>query len=238
MSIALVQEVSSYTANGGPAGKTITIAAPGAGNALRLMLRRVPTLSISSVTGGGVTWTQLASVTNSNSSMATELWGGDNSSGSGTTITVTVSDTYGGRVDVNVSEWSGMPATRSPSPAPSTNTGTSATLTTSSVTPTASNEVLLLAVGVATNGTVTNTPSGGFTALSRAGVTTFEGFGYRIVPAASGSYSTTWANSVAYWPWATIIAGWDGAGGGGGGAVGMAAVRPLRQRRNKTLLRM
>jgi hypothetical protein len=85
------------------------------------------------------------------------------------------------------------------------------------VTPTAGANVLLLAAGADTSGIVTNTPTGGWTALNTSGVVATVGFGYLVIPSASGSYSTTWPDSVSYGQWATLIAGWDGSGGGGGG---------------------
>ncbi len=210
MSIALVQQVAGQPGNGSP--KSITIATPGAGNALRLMITRPFATSITGITGGGVTWSRLGSVVNnSNSTWSVEIWGGDNSSGSGTTISVSVGNNYT-TFDYNFSEWSGLDTTPVADPSPSGNTSTSSTAATSSVTPTAGKEVLLLAC-TRFAAIVTNSPSGGFTALTRT--VTSEGYAYQIVASASGSYSTTWALNVGYNPWATIIAGWDAAGGGG-----------------------
>lgn len=227
MTIALVQQVAVKTALGGAAGKTVTIATPGAGNALRLLVGRATTTVVNSVTGGGVTWSLLATIDNSNSSHSTELWGGDNSSGSGTTITITLANTYT-QVEVNVSEWSGLDTTPVQDPAPGTNTGTSNTATTDTVTPTAGKEVLLLASAVHA-ATLTDSPSGGFTALTRSATATGYGFAYQIVASASGNYLTTWGLSAAYNPWATIIAGWDAAGGGGGGLSIPIAMRHYLQ---------
>lgn len=210
-----IQQVAAKSTAGGSATKTFTIAAPAAGNALRLMISSDSLITISGVTGGGVTWTQLAVVTNSSSSHRVWLFGGDNSSGAGTTISVTISDAYR-TFECNISEWSGLDTTPVQDPAPSTNTGTSNTVTTSSVTPAAGKEVLLLAVGGEQINTVTNTPSGGFTALSRSGTATKQAFAYLVVASASGSYGTTWPAAVAYGTWATIIAGWDGASAASG----------------------
>jgi hypothetical protein len=170
------------------------------------------------VTGGGVTWTQLATVQNSDGTDVVYLFGGDNSSGSGTTISVTIGNAYH-VMEVNISEWSGLDTTPVTDPAPSTNTGTSATITTATVTPTAGKNVLLLAVGGTGSGTTTDSPSGGFTALTRSGTATSCAFAYQVIASASGSYSTTWPHGVSYHKWATIIAGWDAAAGGGGGTT-------------------
>lgn len=217
MSIALVNQVAAKTVAGGSATKNVAISAPGAGNALRLMIVRDPATTISSVTGGGVTWTRLSTVTDTVATITCDLYGGDNSSGSGTTVAITISNTYS-TLEVNVSEWSGLGTAPVTDPAPSTNTGTSSTLTTAAVTPTAGKNLLLLACGAILNGThtVTNTPSGGFTALTRSATANYLAFAYQIVASASGSYQTTWPISVSYSAWAAIIAGWDAAAGGGG----------------------
>jgi hypothetical protein len=217
MSIALVQQVTSLTAAGGSASKTITIAAPAPGNALRLCLNYVGGQTITSVSGGGVTWSSVSTIAETGTGNVAAIWQGDNSSGSGTTITIVVQFTYS-QVDVNLSEWSGMPATPVGDGGPSTNTGTSATVTSASITPTAGQDVLLIAAAVGSGGSaVTNTPSGGFTALSTSGGSVTGGFGYLIASSASGSYSTTFPLSASYYSWAITIAGWDGTSGGGGG---------------------
>jgi hypothetical protein len=214
MTIALVQQVAVRTTGGGANPKVVTIATPGAGNALRLCVTQVTGFTVTAVTGGGVTWTKLAEIDTSDAASHAELWGGDDSSGSGTTVSITLSSTYG-QVNVNVSEWSGLDTAPVQDPAPSTNTGTSITITASTVTPTAGKEVLLLAIG-RTNGALTDTPSDSFTALARAGADTAGGYAYRVVASASGGYQTTWPNNAGYQKWATIVAGWDAAGGGGG----------------------
>lgn len=228
MSITLVQQVAAKSVSGGSATKTFTIAAPAAGSALRLLISSDNLFTISSVTGGGVTWTQLSVADNTTASHRIWMFGGDNSSGSGTTISVTISNTYN-TFECNISEWSGLDTTPVADPSPGSSTGTSNTLSTATATPTAGKEVLLLAVGGEQSNTVTNTPSGSFTALSRSGTATKQGFAYRIVASASGSYSTTWPAAVSYGTWVTLIAGWDGAAAAGGhpavarmGGVGFA----------------
>lgn len=217
MSIAKVQDIGVKLTTGGSTSKTITISAPASGAMLSLFIGHVSSASISSVSGGGVTWSKVGNVTESATTSTIEHWVGHNSSGSGTTITIVVSNTYGA-YECNFSEWSGTDTSGVADPAETTNSGTSNTMTTASVTPTAGKEVLLLACGV-TLAHVTNTPSGSFSALAcsataqPASSSTNYAFAYRIVSSASGSYSTSWPLAVSYRPWGAMIGGWDAAGG-------------------------
>lgn len=214
MSIALVQQVFSYTASGGPVGKTITIAAPAAGNSLFLLVQNLNANAIVSVSGGGVTWAKIDSWANATGSTG-ELWAGANSSGSGTTITVTVTGTYAGRVDCNVSEWSGMPATLTADGGSSASTANPGNVT-PSVTPTAGQPVLLLANNVTYTRTTTAGPTGGFTAMNVAGGSGYANFAYQIVASASGSYQCGWTASAAYANSYAGLYAFDGSAGGGG----------------------
>lgn len=218
MAIAQVQDIGTQLTVGGSTTKTIAISAPASGSMLTLFIVRPNASSISSVSGGGVTWSSVGSVSDGIATI--ELWMGPNSSGSGTTISIVVSNSYSS-YETHFGEWSGIDASPVADPANSTNTGTSTTASTSSVTPTAGKEVVLIAAGFSTND-LADSPTGSFTALTRSG-TAGGGIGagnsvfaYRIVGSASGSYSTSWTGSAGYRAWATIIAGWDAAAGGGG----------------------
>lgn len=215
ISASPVQQVAGVTISGGSATKNITIAAPAAGNALRLLATSANVASISSVTGGGVTWALEAEYHDVPNSIHAYIYRGENSSGSGTSVGVTIPNTYA-TFEYNVSEWSGLDVTPVPDPAGATNNAASSTATTPTMSPTAGKEVLLMGVAFS-NGTVTNSPSGGWTALNRSGSATSVGFGYLVVASASGSYSTTWANAPGYSRWATVAAGWDGAAAAAGG---------------------
>lgn len=213
MAITLVQQVFSYATTGGTLNKTVTIATPGSGNTLVLMAQTVTDNPITAVTGGGVTWTKVASWQNA-AVAGGEIWIGPNSSGSGTTITVTRTNLYGGRHDLNVSEWSGMPTTATADGGSNAVTNNPDNVT-PSVTPTAGLPVLLLANNVVYTRTVTAGPSGGFTAFNVAGGSGYANFAYQVVAAASGSYQCGWTASAAY---ATSTAGlyaFDGTAGGG-----------------------
>lgn len=212
-----VQQTAGKTSAGGSATKTISISTPASGGHLVLLINRPHTISISGVTGGGVTWASGGSVSETSSQQAYEIWYGSGSSGSGSTISVTISNTYA-VIEYNFSEWSGVDTTPVLDPSVSSNTGTSSTITSSSVTPTAGKEVLLLSIGgLNGGGAATDSPTGSFTALTRSGTFTYGAYAYRVVASASGSYQTTWAASVGYRPWATLIVGFDAAAGGGGG---------------------
>lgn len=201
MAIAKVQEVSSYTASGGSTGKTLTISTPGAGNTLAIWGGNIDGASISSISGGGVTWTRQATFN------GIELWTGPNSSGSGTTITVTVSNTYA-RFNVNFTEWSGMPSTLTADGGSNASTSNPSN-TTPSVTPTGSPVLLLAGIITSTAGWSAG-PTGGFTNLPVTGGSARIKFAYQIAGPASGSYQAGWTNVVSYGSTNAGLYGFDG----------------------------
>jgi len=216
MAIAKVQEVFSYSASGGSADKTVTIATPGAGNTLVLLTNSTNGATVSSVSGGGVTWEYVVTSTNAAGDKV-ELWIGPNSSGSGTTITVTVSNTYA-RFDLSVTEWSGMPTTSVEDGGSEADT-TSPDITTPSITPTAGQAVLLLAFANVYTTTVSAGPTGGFTAIPTTGGSGFGDFAYQIVESASGSYQAGWTTAAGYGTRRAGLFAFDGEEAGGA-AVG------------------
>lgn len=227
MSIALVQQKFSYTASGGSSSKVITLdSAPTAGSTLVLMIKNDAGQTVTSVSGGGVTWARHTTLTSSVPTK-TEIWLGPNSSGSGTAITVVVSNTYQ-RYSASVSEWSGMPTTTTAdggSAADSANPSP----TTPSVSPTGGTPVLLLAVAVGVSGrSLTAGPTGGFTALDVTGgpPTADRSLAYQIVASASGSYQAGWTNSAGYGNTMAGLYAFTGDTGGGGGG-GQPAVKRM-----------
>ncbi len=211
MSIALAHQTFAKTVSGGSATKTITIPTPAAGNTLVLMSQAVGGQTIVSVSGGGVTWSNVAVLTQL-SGASGEIWIGANSSGSGTTISVTVSATYS-NFDVSISEWSGMPATLTADGGSQASTA-NPTNVTPSVTPTAGKAVLLLATIVSYTGTETAGPSGGFTALDTTGGTGYAYFAYQVVASASGNYQCGWTASRSYSSAPAGLYAFDGSSGG------------------------
>jgi hypothetical protein len=218
MSIAKAREVNGIVTNGSGTTKNYTVAAATAGNALRLFLSCPSGFGATSVSGLGVTWTRTA-IANVSGGVV-ELWQGENSTGSGTTLTVTYTTSYGFASSYwNLTEWSGMPTSAVGDGGPSTSSATTASVSTASITPTASNSVLLLSGIIAISHSITAGPSAGWTALSVpvAPAASVPAWAYQIVASASGSYSDTWTKNASYGIADTLIAGWDGATGGGGG---------------------
>ena len=210
MAIAKVQEVFRYTTAGG--GTSVTIATPTAGNTLALWIQNINGATVSSITGGGVTWALQAAWSNAGGAR-TELWLGPNSSGSGTTISVSVSNFYA-RYDINITEWSGMPATITADGGSNTTTNNPNNLS-PAITPTAGKPVLLLASDATFNQGISAGPSGGFTALNTVGGSSYGNFAYQIVGSASGSYQCGWTSTGSYGTAAAGLYAFDGATGGG-----------------------
>ena len=195
-STALVQQkTGTYSA---AAGVVVNLnAAPQAGSALVLFSAN-NNVSVSEVSGGGVTWAR-GVVGGSHSVM--EIWYGLNSSGSGTTITVSYNGTGSG--GVNVSEFSGVAPSNAVDVAPPTNAG----VTTNPITPAAvTSNASDLIVGAAADTSVTATtagPTNSFIALTEAANTNKIIPAYRIVTA-TGSYSTSWTEGSGGWDSAIV----------------------------------
>lgn len=200
MPISLVQQAtgswssgSSYTISLGSApasGDVLVLGSAGAGT----------TVSISSLSQTGVTWSKATSTTTNKD---VEIWYGVAGASAGTTLTVTLSRTATAAIDGNLSEWSGI-ATSSEllSGGYSSTSGTSATPTTSLVSPTSGKSALIYGVALQ-GGTFSSGPTGGFTALSTPN-SSWQ-FGYVLVPSTTGSYSTGWVYSSSA-AWASSIA--------------------------------
>lgn len=202
MSIALVQQATVYSPSGGGNPKSLTISTPGAGNTLMVFTRDVngsghPT----AVSGGGVTWSLIATFGKY------DLWMGENSSGSGTTISVTVPNTYA-RYDITFAEWSGMPTSLT-ADGGSHGVTTNPNVSTPSVTPSGTPVLLLAAVDTG----ISVGPSGGFTTL----IGSQGSYAYQVADPASGSYQCTWTAFAGYGSEEAGLYAFDGSSGGGGG---------------------
>lgn len=133
---ALVQTVAPALQSGSTT-YTLTFGANiTAGNALVLCVAAATTTLVSSVSGGGVTWTRAnsASFTNATGPASVEIWYGLTSAGGSNTVTVTV---VGSTVQYGfgLQEWSGLSAFETSGTTVS-NTGSAATaLTSASITP-------------------------------------------------------------------------------------------------------
>lgn len=203
MAITLVNQTPAV----GQSGVTIpiTIPAPTAGNSLFLISGTIGGFTITGVIGGGVTWAQQIQESTVG---GVEIWAGPNSSGSGTTVTVTPSNQFN-RFDFIVAEFSGMPSTLVlDGSAPSNgNTGGGNNVTTATITPTAGKVAVILA-GAATQFAIGGSPTGGFTAFTTTATNTRGA--YQIVASTSGSYSSIIGTESTFSNYGTVIAGFDG----------------------------
>ena len=144
---------------------------------------------------------------------ASEIWYGPNSSGSGTTVTVTYTNTSGTR-QVDVSEWSDI-ATSSPlDGSGGTNSGSSTNPATSSYSTSNADDLVIGTVKRDTGGghTWDAGPTNSFTDLDTTDDKRFHA-AYRIV-SATGCYSTDWTFNKSS-TWDTAIIAFKKAAGGG-----------------------
>lgn len=149
-------------------------------------------LTVSSISGGGVTWA-LTGASNTQANADDEIWHGLNSSGSGTTITITMSGTITvGTARATVVEFSSVGALDITG---TTNNGVTSAITTATITPTSSlNEVIV--ASYKGNGFVSG-PTNSFIALNTLN-TSFQP-AYILAASTSGSYSTSWTASTGGW---------------------------------------
>jgi YHS domain-containing protein len=168
--IGFVQSSSTETATG--SNETLTLPAevtPGDGLVL-LFSNVTDGVTVSSVTGGGVTWQQ-ANVENDDQTADSEIWYGLGSSGGAGTqaITVGLSGTAAKAYPLSVSEWSGIGGLDQAPAGISNDTVGSSVAEAPSITPTQSDDLFVAAVGA--NAATTGSPGGGFSALSNGGAT-------------------------------------------------------------------
>jgi hypothetical protein len=204
MAIAFVRQATASFTGASGTSLAVTITAPTAGNALVLTLTGNAFPRISSISGGGVTWAVLKASDFNN--WNAEVWYGLDSSGSGTTVTITMGAT--GNAAVNVSEWSGI-KTASAADTTNTNSATGTAVTTGSVTPSAAPA---LVIGVtAHNDTASPSagPDGGFTALTQViGSSMVNNSAYLIqTSAAAANPGWTLAGSVTWEATAGVLLG-------------------------------
>lgn len=218
MAIAFVTSAFGSTTTG-TAAVAVTIATPGIGNALIAycyIAAGVNATGVSSISGGGVTWVKAQA--NNVSSGTCEIWYGLNSSGSGTTVTITYGGTYGAK-QAHVAEFSGLVTSGTATDGMGTNSGSNIGFnnipasgtghTATDITPSAGVDVLLVALFV-TGSTITVDPAS-FTKLT----TTTAGFCYyRIVTAPSGSYNASATFSSNYFATQTQLIAFKATGGG------------------------
>ena len=200
--IGFVQSSSTETATGSQESVTLPAnVTPGDGLVL-LFSNVTDGNTVSSISGGGVSW-QEANIENDNAFTAdSEVWYGLGSTGGAGTATITVglSGTAAKAYPINVSEWSGIGGLDQVPAGTFDHTGSSVA-DAPSITPTQSDDLFVAAVGA--NSTTTGSPGGGFSALSNDGAT-HVAFG-SLVATDSASHqftqaltqSTTWSGTAA-----------------------------------------
>ena len=203
--IALVQEAVQQ---GEPvASVTVTLGAAVQPGHLLVMMASTDTMvtSITSVTGGGATWAQIASVPGLGGSctgcIRGAMWAGRSTGGTGS-VRVDFA-TAGDDVAVSVTEWSGLAgfdAAVQAGPSTTTQVATGALATTEP-------GELVLAMGAWDRADVVAGPASGFTALMPSVVpnNSYLASGW-LVAAAPGSIGTTWDLTAAPQAWISIVA--------------------------------
>jgi hypothetical protein len=182
--IAFVQQKIATYSSASSVVATLA-AAPHPGSALVLFSAN-NNVSVTAVTGGGVTWVQSSS---GGTHSAIDIWYGLNSSGSGTAITVTYANATGSG-GVNLSEFSGIATSNALDVAPATTSGISTSPTTPSAVTTNAHDLIVGAVADTDLAATTGGPTNSFTALTEAANANKIVPAYRIV-SATGSYNTS-----------------------------------------------
>jgi hypothetical protein len=168
-------------------------------------------VNVSSVSGGGVTWTRAAAENDDATTADSEIWYGlASSGGSGTgTITATLTSAAAKAYAVNVSEWAGVGGLDQAPAGTLDHTGSSPAKA-PSITPTHSGDLFIGAIGA--NAAASGTPGGGFSALS-TGSLTHIGFG-RLIATDNAAHQYTQALASAS-TWSGIAAAFYPAAQGG-----------------------
>lgn len=190
-SIAFVRQATNSAATS--SSLVVTITAPNAGDALVLFSTN-NNASITAVSGGGVTW--VSGNVGGDGHIITSIWYGLNSSGSGTSITITYADATGNPA-ANVSEFSNVATASAVDVSPSeTNASTVNPYSPAAVTTNADDLIVAVA---GSNATVSAGPSDSFTGLTQVASSS-----NRTIPAylsvnATGTYNTGWLTSSNSW---------------------------------------
>lgn len=184
--IALVRQATNTAS--GVASCVVTITAPNAGNALIAFIGYTSSASVTSVSGGGVTWVKAASDTGTTNE-GCDIWYGLGSSGVGTSVTVTMPGVNTG-IQVNVAEFSGVIASSALDQTNSTAAGISTAPLSNSITPAQNNELVVALLSAGASNTTAG-PTNGFTALTQATNNGFVAPAY-IVQTTAGAVTTGW----------------------------------------------
>jgi len=183
MAIAFVRQATG-TANVATTA-VVTITAAVAGNCLVAVIEG-NNAAVTGIVGGGVTWVLLKAGPASGN--FAEIWYGLNSSGSGTSVTVTYASAVTGAV--NVSEFSGIKTSGAADSVTNSGGGPSASPSSGAVTPTAAPALVLAMVAGTT--ALTSGPTGGFTALTQAIQGANRANGAYLIQTTPASATATW----------------------------------------------
>ncbi len=194
------QAVGRQIAAAGTITVTLAAAAAAGNNLIASVGTDDETVTVTSITGGGVTWRRIRQTTGNGTGKSTaEIWSGEASSGAGTTILVGMSVASAEKI-ANVSEWSGL-ITVTPEDQTGGTNGSSVSPS-SGTTPTTTQANELCIGAVATHGTATPSagPTNSFTNFTSGtiGSTLQLLSAYRVV-SATGSYSTGWTMATNTW---------------------------------------
>lgn len=160
----------------------------------------------SGVSGGGVTW---VAGPQSGSHVPAEIWYGPNSTGVGTTITITLTNPST-NASANVSEWKNM-VTSSPLDKSSGVTGISTTPTVTPITPTGIN---YLVISASCSEEIKTLPTNNFISLTSATANTLNTVGSYNIISSGLALSTGWTMSPSD-GWDAVIASFKSIPGGG-----------------------
>jgi len=155
---------------------------PTAGNALILTVAVYPPSStVTSVTGGGVTWTKIKST---NTNIRLEVWAGSQTDGSSASVTVSISPSS--NAFCTLSEWSGVDTIEVDSSSASADTTQPNTQAITTTVP----SLIVASTASISSGTFSSGATNGFTDLSTPNGNVLQS-AYLIAPVPD-SYSTGW----------------------------------------------
>ncbi len=176
---------SVYATQGSGLSLAVTISAPASTNSLYVVFGGGVTQSVTSITGGGVTWNGSATI-RSATNRDEEIWCGSLSSGSGTTVTINVSQNAASFA--TVVELAGTTCTADKTGSATTASTTGASFSGGTVTSTTNSADAILA-GMRYNGANSASIST-FSALQQG--TGAANYAAIYFPGATGTYTPTW----------------------------------------------
>ena len=193
----LIQQATTYAGSAASLSATL-IAPPASGNVL-VMIGATPSGGLTSVTGGGATWTRAAA---SLINMNVEVWYGVTD---GSSSTVTISRTNNTtRMWLAVSEWSGLAPTATLDVASDNDGLGSGTISAGSITTTNARDLVVFAAASFTPNTFGAPAPGTWTAMTPIDTTgASQGAWYRVI-SATATLSPTVSHTGGDWDAALV----------------------------------